>query len=113
MGPQKFYRGWRGVTDPSHVLLAVQYEPVSGTLACRFASTEEPYAYLEVPENIYDILCRTPYAMAYLRKHVVGRYTCLNEKPPAFKPKEKPSPKKIAKTEPRPSATMSLFLNLG
>ena len=95
------YRGWHGVQDHLHILLAVSYEPISGTLACRFC-TGEPVIHVGVPENIYQILLRNPYAGSYYRKHVKGKYPCpYEDKTKPYRTKEKPNPK------PRPEAHVS------
>ena len=91
-----FCNGWHGVQDHLHMLLAVSYE--QGMLACQFY-TGEPIIHVGVPENIYRILLRTPYAGSYYRKYVKGKYPCPYEtKAKPYRPREKPNPK------PRPEA---------
>ena len=102
------YGGWHPVCDHRHSLIAVSYEPVEGTLCCKFHSTEQPYLYAGVPENIFHILLRSKYAGAYLRKHVIGRYRCLNEKPKPYEPKEK-IVKRLPEREVSMSPQMDLF----
>ncbi len=103
------FRGWHGVTDSRHSLLCIAYEPISGVLACRFQSRNEPYLYEGVPENIYRILLRTPYAGSYLRKHVIGKYPQLGENiPEPYQPTEQPTPKEIPVIE-VPTPTLNLF----
>jgi KTSC domain-containing protein len=106
------YRGWHGVQDHIHSLIAISYEPIDGTLACQFKSGE-PYLYTNVPENIYQILLRSPFAGAYFRKHVKDRYPCLNQRPAEFKESEVPAEKLARMAEQRlqamPEATMDLF----
>lgn len=70
------HRGWRGVTDPSYSLLAVCFEPVEGTLACRFRSGV--YVFLGVPEAQYQILIKSPFAGAHFRKTIKDKYPCIN-----------------------------------
>lgn len=81
---ERVYSGWRGVQDHKHSLLAISYEPIEGTLACRFASSDVAYMYAGVPERIYEILLHSPFAGSYLRKHVMRSYRCLNEQPPPY-----------------------------
>ncbi len=71
------YRGWHGVTDNKHILIAVSYEPVEGTLACRFVAGE-PVIHLNVPENLYQILLRSSYAGSYYRKQIANKFPLLN-----------------------------------
>jgi hypothetical protein len=86
------YRGWHGVTDKSNNLLAISYEPISGVLACRFKSRVEPYLYDGVPENIYQIRLRSPYAGSYFRKHVRDKYKLIGEDlPEPYQPTELPN----------------------
>jgi hypothetical protein len=90
------YAGWHGVTDKSNQLLAICYEPIEGTLGCRFKSRQEPYLFTNVPENVYQVMLRTPYAGSYFRKHVKGKYPMIGENLPApYQPTEKPTPKDI------------------
>lgn len=70
------YRGWHGVTDPKHILLAVCYEPIDGTLACRF-NTGDPVMHINVPEVKYEILLKSPFAGSYYRKHIKPKYPYL------------------------------------
>ena len=77
------HRGWRGVTDPKHVLIAVSFEPVEGSLACRMCNGEDRI-HLAVPERLYRILLRSPYAGAYYRKYIARQFLLLN--PPEAKP---------------------------
>lgn len=70
------YRGWHGVTDPKHILLAVCYEPIDGTLACRF-NTGDPVMHINVPEVKYQILLKSPFAGSYYRKHIKPKYPYL------------------------------------
>lgn len=78
---KRVYGGWHGVSDHLHILLAVSYEPIEGTLACRF-STGEPLLYANVPENMFQILIRSKFAGAYFRKHIGRKFVCLNPPPP-------------------------------
>jgi hypothetical protein len=48
-----------------------------------------PYVYAGVPERIYQILLRSPFAGSYLRKYVMRSYRCLNEVPPEFQEDKK------------------------
>ena len=110
------YRGYHGVQDSKHSLLCVSYEPIEGHLGCKVQSREEPYIYVGVPENIYLILLRSPYAGSYWRKHVVGKYPLLGENlPPPFQgdvpPKVLPKTVEVPKGTPEPQ--MSLFPGRG
>ena len=110
---QRVYSGWRGVTDKSNNLLAISYEPIEGTLACRFKSRQEPYLYANVPESIYQILLRSPYAGSYFHKHVKGKYALVGENlPPPFKvtPPDKKLPPMREKPTGTPEPQMSLFV---
>jgi len=69
--------GWRSAGDNKKILLAVDYCRDGGLLSCRFYSTNQPITYVGVPERIYGILLRTPYAGAYYRKYVLGKYPIL------------------------------------
>ncbi len=90
------YAGWHGVTDKSGCLLCISYEPIEGTLACRFKSRPDPYIYLNVPENIYQVLLRSPFAGSYFRKNVRDKYPMMGEDVPSpYQPKEKPSAKNL------------------
>jgi hypothetical protein len=66
------YRGWHGVTDRNHVLLACSYEPVEGTLALRFNTGI--LMYFGVPENIYELLIKTPFALKEYNSRVRGLF---------------------------------------
>jgi hypothetical protein len=61
-----------GVTDPNHQLLAVGYEPVSGTLVCQFAKGKGQYA--GVPEDEYLKLRKVPFAYHILTTNIKGKY---------------------------------------
>lgn len=109
---QRVYSGWRGVTDPSHQLLCVSYDPVEALLACRFQSRNEPYVFGPVPENLYQILIRSPYAGSYFRKHIKGKYPQIGENLPApfeGNPPEKILPKPVEVPQGIPEPQMSLF----
>jgi hypothetical protein len=69
------YAGWHGVTDHLGILMAVSYEPIEGSLACRFI-TGEPVIHVGVPENQYQILLKSPYAGSYYRKYIREKYPC-------------------------------------
>ena len=73
------YAGWHGISDHLHILLAVSYEPVDGSLACRFNTTEEPVVYLKVEEHRYNCLLRSKFAGSYFRKHIRGKYECISD----------------------------------
>ena len=73
------YAGWHGISDHLHMLLAVSYEPVEGSLACRFNTTEEPVVYLKVEEHRYNCLLRSKFAGSYFRKHIRGKYECISD----------------------------------
>ena len=90
------YAGWKGVTDHLHILIAVSYEPVEGTLACRM-NTGEPIIHVGVPERMYQILLHSPFAGSYYRKNIRTRYPCpYADNPPPYKPKENgPSVKRM------------------
>ena len=110
------FRGWHGVTDKSNNLLAVSYEPIEGTLACRFKSRQEPYLYQNVPENVYQILLRSPYAGSYFRKYVKDKYALLGEKlPPPFQGQVPPKilPKVVEVPQPETGMQMSLWGSRG
>jgi hypothetical protein len=57
-------------------MLAVCYEPVEGSLACRFRSGI--YVFQGVPENQYQILIKSPFAGSYFRKTIKDKYPCIN-----------------------------------
>ena len=108
------FRGWHGVTDHLHILLAVSYEPIEGTLACRF-STGEPVIFSNVPEEKYQILLRHKFAGSYFRKHIRAKYAVLGSPPPDYQPTEPLPAKKIRMEEiptGNPEPQMSLFLLL-
>ena len=67
--------GWKSVGDNKKILLAVDY--CNGLLSCRFFSTQEPITYVGVPERIYRILLKSPFAGSYYRKYVLGKYQIL------------------------------------
>jgi hypothetical protein len=80
------YQGWHGVTDHLHILIAISYEPVGQSLACKF-NTGEPLIHVGVPERQYQILLSSPYAGSYYRKHIRSRYPCPDAFcPPPYKP---------------------------
>jgi hypothetical protein len=74
---ERKFSGWRGVTDPSGSLVCVSYEPIEGTLACRFKSLAEAYIYEGVPEAKYQVLISSPYAGTYFRKQIKDKYPCV------------------------------------
>lgn len=100
------YRGWHGVTDAKHILIAVSYEPTEGTLACKMCSGE-PVIHLNVPEAVYQSLLRNKFAGSYYRKHVRPKYPVLGGSLPAYQPKEKMTPKKHVAE--RSGLVMTLF----
>ena len=103
------FRGWHGVTDKSNSLLAVSYEPIEGSLGCRFKSREKPYIFANVPEQIYQILLKSPYAGSYFRKYVKDKYTLIGEEvPESYQPTEAPTPKDIPVIE-VPNPEKNLF----
>ena len=71
------YSGWHSVCDHKHLLIAVCYEPVDGTLSCRFNSGTV-VLHFGVPENLYQILLRSKFGGAYYRKHIMRKYRCEN-----------------------------------
>jgi hypothetical protein len=82
------YRGWHGVQDHLHILVAVSYEPVDASLACKF-NTGEPLIHVGVPERKYQILLTSPYAGTYYRTHIRSKYPCpFAQNPPPYKPSE-------------------------
>jgi hypothetical protein len=72
------YRGWHGVTDPSGSLICVSYEPIEGSLACKF--TGGIYIFEGVPENKYQCLIRSKFAGSYFRKQIKDKYPCIDPK---------------------------------
>jgi hypothetical protein len=83
---ERVYSGWRGVTDHLHILLAVSFEPVEGSLACRF-NTGEPLIHVGVPEAKYQTLIHSPFAGSYYRKFIRSKYPCpYNDVAPKYKP---------------------------
>jgi KTSC domain len=100
------FRGWHGVTDPQHVLIAVSYEPVEGTLACKMVSGE-PVIHSGVPEAQYQILLKSPFAGSHYRRFIRPKYPVLNPKPAKFKAGPLPE-KKLPKVE-YPSPQRDLF----
>jgi len=95
------YRGWHGVTDHLHILIAISYEPIDGTLGCKFC-TGEPVIFVNVPETVYQSLLRNKYAGSYFRRHIKPKYAVMGEPLKPYVPKEKHSPKKIKAPEPEP-----------
>jgi len=87
------HRGWHGVTDRNHVLLACSYEPVEGTLALRFNTGI--LMYFGVPENVYELLIKTPFALKEYNRRVRNLYRGVdaNGTPMPFNP-DGPLPKK-------------------
>ena len=73
------YAGWHGISDHLHMLLAVSYEPVDGSLACRFNTTPQPVVYLKVEEHRYNCLLRSKFAGSYFRNHIRGKYECISD----------------------------------
>jgi hypothetical protein len=110
------HRGWRGVTDNLHILLAVTYVPEGGILACHFNQGVD-LVHVDVPEKCYQAIIHSPFGGSYYRKYVRSVYQCpFAEHPQQYRPTEKPSGKKIAPVKekldgPTP-AQGSLFLLL-
>jgi hypothetical protein len=111
---QRVYSGWRGVTDPSHSLICVSYEPIQGSLACRFKTGV--YVFEGVPENKYQILLKSPFAGSYFHKQIKDKYPCYNPQgilipakldDSAVKAKQAKQAKK--RLEAVPELTMNLF----
>ena len=87
------HRGWRGVTDNIHVLLAVTYVPEGGILACHFC-TGPVRVHTGVPEKCYRAIVSSPYGGSYYRKYVQDKYpTPYEEKQPKFKGSKPPRKK--------------------
>ena len=61
-----------GVTDPNHQLIAVGYEPVTGTLVCQFKTAK--WSYAGVPENEYLKLRKNPFAYRIFTTNIKGKY---------------------------------------
>lgn len=61
-----------GVNDPNHQLLAVGYEPTGGILRCRWSKGWGEHS--GVPEKVFVLIRRVPYAYGYYQKSVKGRY---------------------------------------
>ena len=116
MSTARVYSGWHGCTDPNHVFLAVTYDPGSETLGCRFNTAI--YYHFGVPAKVFHMLTKTPFALAYYRKHVMNVYRGQNEDgiPLPFKPKEPVSDKHLPRVQEIPNGTprpqMSLFIEL-
>ncbi len=111
------HRGWRGVTDNLHILLAVTYVPEGGILACHFNQGVD-LVHVDVPEKCYQAIIHSPYGGSYYRKNVRNKYLCpFAEHPPQYRPTEKPSGKKIAPVKekldgPAQPPQMNLFMLL-
>lgn len=110
------HRGWRGVTDNLHILLAVTYVPEGGILACHFNKGPE-LVHVDVPEKCYQAIIHSPFGGSYYRKYVRNKYPCpFAECPPPYQPKEKPAKKKLLPIKEVPDgetpAQASLFLLL-
>ena len=110
------HRGWRGVTDNLHILLAVTYVPEGGILACHFNQGED-LVHVDVPEKCYQAIIHSPFGGSYYRKYVRNKYPCpFAECAPPYQPKEKPSKKKLLPIKEVPDgetpAQASLFLLL-
>jgi len=107
------HRGWRGVTDPLHILIAVCFEPISGSLVCHFNSGPD-LIHVGVPEAAYRAITSSPYGGAYYRKQVRNKYPCpYADNPPPYKPESSPPDKHLRVQEipdGTPDAQMSLFL---
>ena len=111
------HRGWRGVTDNLHILLAVTYVPEGGILACHFNQGVD-LVHTDVPEKCYQAIIHSPYGGSYYRKNVRNKYPCpFAECPPPYKPEPVLTKKKIAPVKekldgPAQPPQMSLFLLL-
>jgi hypothetical protein len=68
--------------------LAVSFLPVendTGMLLCKFC-TGEPVIHEFVPERLYRILVKSPFAGSYYRKHIKPKFPYLpGSAPPKFK----------------------------
>ena len=107
------FRGWHGVQDHLHILIAVSYEPIDGTLACKMCSGD-PICHLNVPEVEYRKLLRSKFAGSYYRKHIRGKYSVMGTPPPAYDapvPAEKHLPKAAIPKATQPQ--MNLFGSRG
>jgi hypothetical protein len=62
-----------GVTDPNHQLLAVGYEPVSGTLVCQFKTAKWSYGP-GVPEDEFMKLRHSPFAYRIFTTNIKTKY---------------------------------------
>ena len=110
------HRGWRGVTDNLHILLAVTYVPEGGILACHFNQGAD-LVHVDVPEKCYRAITTSPYGGSYYRKNVRNKYLCpFAESPPPYKPQAPPPKKNLPKVKETPDGKapdqLSLFLLL-
>ena len=63
-----------GVTDPNHQLIAVGYEPVTGTLVCQFKTAKWGYGP-GVPEAEFMKLRHSPFAYRIFTCNIKGKFT--------------------------------------
>ena len=62
-----------GVTDPNHQLIAVGYEPVTGTLVCQFKTAKWGYGP-GVPEAEFVKLRHSPFACRIFACNIKTKY---------------------------------------
>jgi hypothetical protein len=63
-----------GVTDPNHQLIAVGYDPVTGTLVCQFKTAKWSYGP-GVPEAEFMKLRHSPFAYRIFTCNIKGKFT--------------------------------------
>jgi hypothetical protein len=58
----------------SEAVTRAEYDEDDATLLVWFHGNESPYAYYDVPEEVFHALCETESKGRFMQQHVIDRY---------------------------------------